>query len=98
MKSTGTLKLIDKKTRTVAVYGPLPPNGQRPKLLAYEGYGSLKPHQAPAFCFSAKDRVAKFIVDPGPSGDRLLELLERHPIARARPVQSYGVDGWTLEM
>ena len=39
-----------------------------------------------------------FMLPKGPAGDRILELLDRHPQAKARPVKSYGVDGWTLEM
>ena len=61
------------------------------------GLGAVR-RRAPAFCFSAKGRVSKFIVDPGPLGDRLLDLLDKHPTAKARPVTSYGLDGWTLEM
>jgi hypothetical protein len=42
--------------------------------------------------------VAKFFVTPAAAGDRLLELLDKHPMAKARPATSYGLDGWTLEM
>lgn len=80
----------------VAVYGPLPPNGRRPRLLL-QVYGS-PPSETGAFCFQTTDRVATFLLPKGQAGDRMLDLLDKHPEAKARPVTSYGVDGWTLEL
>ena len=97
-KPTGTVRLVDKRTRVVEVFGPLPPGGRRPKLLIYEGYAAMRPTEFGALCIGAKDRVAKFLIDPGITGDRFLEMLDKHPQAKARPVTSYGLDGWTLEM
>ena len=77
MKTTSVVKLVDKRTRVVAVYGPLPPNGRRPRLLLQK-YPST-PSETGAFCFQTKDRVAKFILPKGPAGDRILDLLDRHP-------------------
>ncbi|HSL24657.1 MAG TPA: hypothetical protein VLA54_00125 [Acidimicrobiia bacterium] len=96
MKPTGTLRLTDKRTRVVAVYGPLAPGRRRPRLLVEE-YGKL-PEEVGAFCFGAKDRVAKFMVPEGAAGDQLLDLLDRHPLAKARPVRSYGIDGWAVQV
>ena len=79
----------------VEVYGPLPPSG-RPRLLVEE-YGST-PSETGAFCFQMKDRVAKFILPAGAGGDRILNLLDRYPVAKARPVSSYGLDGWVLRV
>lgn len=94
MKPTGTLKLLDNRTRVVAVYGPLPPNGRRPRLMI-DVYGRT-PQEVPAFCFQAKDRTARFLVDKGTAGDQLLALLGRYPTTPARPVESYGLNGWLV--
>jgi hypothetical protein len=68
-KSTGTLRLVDKKTRVVAVYGPLPPNGRRPRLLI-DRYGNARPTEFGAFCIGASNRVAKFMIPAGADGDQ----------------------------
>lgn len=95
-KSTGTVRLVDKRTRVVAVYGPPPPSGRRPRLLIEE-YGAT-PTEVGAFCIGVKDRVAKFMIPPGNTGDRLLEMLDKYPMAKARPVSSYGPDGWAVRV
>lgn len=94
MKPTGTVRLVDKKTRVVEVLGPLPTGGQRPKLLL--DYGAASPQEIRAFCFQMKDRTARFLIDKGYAGDRFLEMLDKYPIAKARPVSSYGLDGWLV--
>jgi hypothetical protein len=35
---------------------------------------------------------------PGPIEDDLLAKLGRYPHAQARPVSSYGLDGWVVKM
>ena len=96
-KPTGTVRLVDKRTRVVEVLGASSTGGQRPKLLTYERYGAPLPSEFGAFCMSAKDRVAKFLIDPGKAGDQFLAMLDRHPTAKARPVVSYGSNGWLVE-
>jgi hypothetical protein len=49
------------------------------------------------FCFEANGRRAKFLVEEGSRGDRLLDLLARHPKTPARPARPYGVKGWLVE-
>jgi hypothetical protein len=96
-KSTGTLKLTSRRLRTVEILGPLPPNGRRPKLLL-DRYATFRPSEVKAHCYSMKDRTALFLIDPGKDGDELLALLAKYPNAPARPVSSYGPDGWAVKI
>ena len=74
----------------------MPPGRLRPKILI--DYGGANPHEVDAICFSARDRTAKFLVDKGTAGDRLLDMLGKYPEAPARLVTSYGVDGWVVKV
>jgi hypothetical protein len=99
----GTVKLIDRKTRVVEVLGPEPPGSRRPTdrklLFDRPGEAAYLPGrpQPVGHCFEADGRLARFLVDEGPLGDALLDLLRRHPLAQACPARPYGTSGWLVE-
>ena len=100
----GSVRLIDRKTRVVEVLGPEPLGSRRPtdrKLSFWRSNASrtefLAGPQPVAHCFQADGRKARFLVDKGPQGDALLDLLASRPRTPARPVRPYGVTGWLVE-
>ena len=98
--NTGTVRLVDRRTRVVEVLGPEPPGSRRPtdQELLLDTYQSMMDRpQRIGFCFEADGRRAKFLIDEGSRGDQLLDLLARHPKTPARPVRPYGVKGWLVE-
>lgn len=102
--NTGTVRLIDRRTRVVEALGPEPPGSRRRtdrELLAYRPQASFAEFMAGpqriGHCFQADGRRAKFLVAEGQRGDQLLDLLARHPKTPARPVRPYGIKGWLVE-
>jgi hypothetical protein len=100
---TGTVKLVDRKTRVVEVLGPELPGSRRPtdRKLLFErpdqaSYLLTRPQEV-GHCFQADGRQARFLVNEGQWGDAFLDLLARHPNAPPRPARPYGVNGWLVE-
>ena len=95
--NTGTVRLVDLRTRVVEVLGPEPPGSRRgsdrelyywrPQANYAEYFLGPRPI---GFCFEADGRRARFIVDEGSRGDALLDKLAKYPNAPARPCQPYG--------
>ena len=96
---TGSVRLVDRRTRTVEVLGPEPPGARRPtdRELLFDKPGRALGPASVGLCFQADGRRAKFLVDEGSLGDSLLELLSKHPEAPARLAKPYGVKGWLVE-
>jgi hypothetical protein len=100
---TGTVRLVDRRTRVVEVLGPEPLGARRPtdRELLFDQSGRaahlLGRPQPVGFCFRASGRRARFLVDKGKGGDALLDLLTRYPETPARPARPYGVRGWLVE-
>jgi hypothetical protein len=101
---TGTVRLVDRKTRVVEVLGPEPLGSRWPtdRQLNFWRAGADRDEymagpQSVGHCFAADGRKAKFLVDQGARGDALLDLLARHPKTPARPARPYGVKGWLVE-
>jgi hypothetical protein len=73
----------------------------RHKLAFWRPQANLVEHmagpQSVGHCFEADGRRARFLVNEGPPGDALLDLLARQPKAQARPARPYGVRGWLVE-
>ena len=94
---TGSVRLVDRKTRVVEVFGPEPPRSRRPtdRKLLFEPYGPDLPRSV-GICFQADGRAAKFLIDQNPLGDQLLDLLGKYPEAPARLAMSYGLNGWLV--
>jgi hypothetical protein len=68
------------------------------RQLVFDEYRTAHvPPQRIGLCIWAAERRAKFLIDEGERGDRLLDLLARHPKTPARPARPYGVKGWLLE-
>ena len=67
---TGSVRLVDRKTRVVEVFGPEPPRSRRPtdRKLLFEPYGPDLPRSV-GICFQADGRAAKFLIDQNPLGD-----------------------------
>ena len=97
---TGTVRLVDRRTRCVEVFGrePMGSRYATDRQLMFHEYrmGAARPQRI-GFCFWAAERRAKFLVDKGPRGDALLDLLARHPKTPARPARPYGIKGWLVE-
>lgn len=57
-KSTGIVRLVDKKTRVVELFGPEPPGARRPtdRDLLFELYA--EPPRRVGHCFAADERTA----------------------------------------
>ncbi|MCR6679377.1 hypothetical protein NVV43_28380, partial [Escherichia marmotae] len=75
--NTGTVRLVDRRTRVVEVLGPEPPGSRRPtdRELLFDTYQSVMDRpQRIGFCFQADGRRAKFLVNEGSQGDQLLDL------------------------
>ena len=95
---TGSVKLVDKKTRVVEVLGPEPFGSKYPterKLLFFNSANQTEYFLGPqpiGFCFQADGRTAKFIVDRGPIGDAFLDRL-----AKTRLAKPWGTNGWVVE-
>ena len=53
--------------------------------------------QPVGLCFAADGRTAKFLVDKSYAGERLLDLLTKHPNAPSRLARPYGLTGWVVE-
>ena len=96
---TGSVRLVDRRTRVVEVLGPEPPGSRRPtdRELLFDELGRALGPASVGLCFQADGRRAKFLVDEGSLGDSLLELLSKHPEAPARLAKPYGVKGWLVE-
>ena len=98
--NTGTVRLVDRRTRVVEVLGPEPPGSRHAtdRELLLDTYQSMMDRpQRIGFCFEADGRRAKFLIDEGSRGDRLLDLLAGNPKTPVRPVRPYGTKGWLLE-
>jgi hypothetical protein len=100
---TGSVRLVDRRTRVVEVLGPEPLGSRRPtdRELYWESQASQAGYmmgpQPVGHCFQADGRRAKFLIDPGEDGDALLGLLARHPEAPARLARPYGIRGYLVE-
>lgn len=98
---TGTVQLVDRRTRVVELFGP-EPMGSRyatDRQLVFDEFrrtGMGRPQRI-GLCIWAADRRAKFLIDEGARGDRLLDLLASRPKTPARPARPYGVRGWLVE-
>lgn len=100
----GTVRLVDRRTRVVEVLGP-EPMGSRyatDRRLAFWRSNASRDEfmagpQPVAHCFQADGRQARFLVDEGPQGDALLDLLASRPRTPARLARPYGVKGWLVE-
>jgi hypothetical protein len=101
----GTVVLLDRKTRCVEVLGPELPGSRWPTdrqlLFKSRRQESLREFLAAAqpvgHCYQANGRQARFLVDKGPDGDAMLDLLASRPKTPARPAKPYGVKGWLVE-
>src|SRR5688500_5775517 len=96
---TGSVRLVDRRTRMVEVLGPEPLGSRHPtdrKLLFDQPRRDLRPWPV-GFCFQADGRKAKFLVDEGERGEALLDLLASRPKTPARPARPYGPRGWLVE-
>ena len=101
---TGTVRLVDRKTRVVEVLGPEPLGSRRPtdrKLLYWATQSSQREYmqgpQSVGLCFAADGRTAKFILDRSFEGEKLLDLLAKYPHAPTRLAKPYGPTGWVVE-
>lgn len=102
---TGTVRLVDRRTRCVEVLGPELPGSRWPTdrqlLFKQRRQGSLREFlatpQPVGHCYQADGRQARFLVDKGSDGDALLDLLARHPKTPARLARPYGPSGWLVE-
>ena len=100
---TGSVRLVDRKTRIVEVLGPEPPGSRYPtdrKLLYEDMYGTTNYLEGPksvGLCIAADGRRAKFLINSGRLGDDLLDKLAKHPATPSRPARPYGVRGWLVE-
>jgi hypothetical protein len=100
---TGTVKLIDKKTRVVEVLGPEPMGSRRPtdrQLMFWARSGQAEYMRGPqrvGLCFQADGRTAKFILERSFEAEKLLDLLSKYPNAPARLARPYGLNGWVVE-
>ena len=95
---TGTVRLVDRKTRVVEVFGPEPPGARFPtdRKLLYARYGPALPHPV-GLCFKADGRIARFLVEQSPYGDEVLAMLGKYPEAPTRLARPYGLNGWVVE-
>ena len=100
---TGSVRLVDRRTRVVEVLGPEPPGSRRPtdrELLFYRPQANLSEYlrgpESFGYCFHAEGRRAKFLIEDGKRGDALLDMLARHPEAPARPAQPWGIKGYVV--
>jgi hypothetical protein len=100
---SGTVRLVDHRTRVVEVLGPEPLGSRRPtdRKLLFERPGQatylLTRPQPVGHCFQADGRQARFLVNEGQWGDALLDLLASRPRTPARPARPYGPRGWLVE-
>ena len=101
---TGSVRLVDKKTRVVEVFGPESPGSRWPtdrKLMFWENQSGqseyMRGPQPVGFCFAADRRTAKFILDKSSEGEKLLDLLSKYPNAPSRLARPYGLTGWVVE-
>jgi hypothetical protein len=101
--NTGSVRLLDRRTRVVELLGPEPPGSRRAtdRQLFWQSLSSqvayLAGPQPVGYCFQADGRRARFLIDEGPGGDALLDALARYPEAPARPARPYGPRGWLVE-
>ena len=95
---TGSVRLVDRKTRTVEVLGPEPLGSRWPtdRKLFFSSSETQRDYMAGpqkiAFCFQADGRTARFLVDKGSIGDAFLDKL-----AKTRLARPWGPDGWVVE-
>jgi hypothetical protein len=100
---TGSVRLVDRRTRVVELLGPEPPGSRRAtdRELFWESRSSqiayLVGPQSVGYCFQADGRRARFLIDETPEGDALLDTLARYPEAPSRPARPYGPRGWLVE-
>jgi len=102
---TGSVRLVDALTRVVEVLGPAPLGSRWPtdRELFWEPRATtpaehvLGRPQPIGHCYQADGRRARFLIDKGPGGDALLDLLARYPEAPARLAQPYGPKGYLVE-
>lgn len=102
--NTGSVRLVDRKTRVVELLGPEPPGSRRPtdrELTFWRPQAShaeyMKGPRPVGICIQADGRRARFLIDEGPMGDGLLDLLARHPKAPVRPARPWGPKGYQVE-
>ena len=95
---TGSIRLVDKKTRVVEVFGPELPGSRWPtdRKLLYARYGPALPESV-GLCFKADGRVARFLVDKSRYGDELLAILGKYPEAPSRLARPYGLASWLVQ-
>lgn len=96
---TGSVRLVDRRTRVVEVLGPEPPGSRWPtdvKLL-FEEYGLYTKATPVGFCFNAEDRRARFRVDDTPLGNKFLDHLARVPDRPVRLARPWGPTGWLVQ-
>ena len=102
--NTGTVRLVDRRTRVVELLGPEPPGTRWPtdrELMFWRPQANhaeyLTGPLPVGICIQADGRKARFLVDKGSRGDGLLDLLARHPKAPARPARPWGLMGYQVE-
>lgn len=87
---TGSVRLVDRKTRVVEVLGPEPAGSKRPtdRKLFYDPGPYAPPSPNPltmvGVCIAGNGRTAKFLVDQNRLGDSFLDYLGKLP---DRPVR-----------
>ena len=101
---TGSVRLVDKKTRVVEVLGPEPAGSRRPtdrQLMFWSAQSSQREYmegpKSVGLCFAADGRRAKFILDKSFAAEKLLNLLTKYPNAPSRLAKPYGPTGWVVE-
>ena len=102
--NVATVRLVDQKTRVVEVLGPKPAGSRWPtdrelgfwRPQANHAEFSAGPQRV-GTCILGDGRKARFLVDKGPTGDGLLDLLARHPKAQVRPARPWGPKGYLVE-
>jgi hypothetical protein len=90
------------ETRVVELHGSESQGSRWPtdKKLMYWGTQGQREYMAGpqpvGLCIKADGRTDKFILDQSIEGEKLLDLLSKHPNAPSRLARPYGLTGWLV--
>lgn len=95
---TGSVRLVDRRTRTVELLGMELPGSRRPTdiQLLFDEYSLNSRPTSVGICIKAGGRRAKFYIDDKPLGTKFLDLLGKAPDRPVRLARPWGLNGWLV--